>query len=67
MSADNYELIKKHNGKFILYHGCASTDYEKEHGTFDTLEDAIKASEGSEYGLSFELDDINPTEAGEKK
>ena len=55
MSADNYELIKKSNGKFILYHGCASNDYRKETGTFDTLEDAINASEGSEYGLSFDL------------
>lgn len=55
MSADNYELIKKENGKFVLYNGCASNDYKRAVGTYDALEEAIKASEGSEYGLHFDL------------
>lgn len=56
MSADNYEHIVKEDGKFVLYHGCASNDYRSKSGTFDTLEEAINASEGSEYGLSFNLE-----------
>jgi len=64
MSADNYELIKKENGKYTLYHGCASNDYRGITGTYPTLEEAIKASEGSEYGLSFDLNESDKKEEG---
>lgn len=57
MSADDYEHIKKEDGKFVLYRGCASNDYRRKVAVFDTLEEAIKASRGSEYGLSFDLDE----------
>lgn len=62
MSADNYEHISKENGKYVLYYGCASNDWRKKQGTFDNLEDAIKAaSEDTEYGLSFNLEEQEGT------
>lgn len=59
MSADNYQQITKEDGKFTLYYGCASNDWRKTIGTYDTLEEAIRASKerDTEYGLSFNLDE----------
>lgn len=59
MSADNYSLIQKRRGKYVLLIGCASNDWVKEKGEFDELEEAIKAAPPTEYGLSFELEETN--------
>lgn len=57
MSADNYERIVKKNGKYILYMGNASSGYETKEGEFKTIEEAINESQGSEYGLTFNLEE----------
>lgn len=71
MSADNYNLVRKHEGKFVVSMGFVSDECDPpihEHDPrFATLEAAeLKANEEwTEYGVRFGAE-ISMTQAGEK-